>query len=315
MIILIGSRALYLRNKLLLNRVCGDFDFLCTQEEYEAWLEKNKSKLDPSKIYYLEDYNKWIIESNLPNSNCEFEIIKPDSSGALLRELVEKDPNSLKTENFGLVPCLDLLFTLKDSHKYKKFSTTQGVSTFWKNCLDWHRLKSIGCQVQPQFKEFLKLREEETYNYKHPKLNVSKENFFKDDGLTYVYEHDDLHESVKIGDRPAYTYYLKDGEPVLTSKKKFFECTESVRLAGCVEEGLTLALERSLIPHPNTWTPEFAFKFAIAKVCTSITSGYFRQWCFENIIKVIKMFNETSRNYFEKFEKDLNSGKIRKFNE
>jgi hypothetical protein len=305
--ILIGSRALALRAPSALQRKPLDFDFIGTREEYDQWFQANQHKIHPTEVYPEMDNTKMIVKGDVI---CEWDIIQPDSSNELLRQLVEGNSDSIQT-SFGWIPTLDLLFTIKDSHKFKKFQFS--ANGFWKTAMDWHMMKRMGACIRPEYQEFHKLRMKETYNYAHPKLNVKKDDFFKDDGLEYVYEHDDLHEVVKLHERPAYTYYLKEGEQVLCDKNKFFSISEDIRLAGGIEEGLTLALERSLIPHKGIWAPDYAFRFACAKVASSITSGFFRQYCFEHLPDIINLYEKTSKNYFEKFETALAAGKVRPF--
>jgi hypothetical protein len=302
--ILIGSRALALRAPQAMTRKPVDFDWVCTKQEFDIWMETESHKVSPKKVYELPEFHKWIVEGS---TNCEFEINKPGSSTEMLMDIVEGDSESIETP-FGLVPTLDMLFTIKDSHKYKKFNTNPKM--FWKTLVDWHIMRRLGAEVRPEYREFLKLREKETYNYAHPKLNVTKDNFFKDDNIQYVWDHDDIHKSVARGEHPAYTYYLKDGEQVLTDKAKFFALPQEVRLNGVIEEAAVLAIERSLVPHTGVWTPEYAWKFALAKVCSSITSGYFRQFAFEHVPEVMKLY---PANYWEKFQQDCADGKVKLF--
>ena len=281
-----------------------DFDFVCTKQEAFAWLEKNSAKIEITKEPYYESFGgvaarKLIVEANTP---IEFELIEPGNTSEIIQQLVENNSESIETP-FGLVPTFDLLFTIKKSHRYLKNSPH-----FWKTLADYHIMKRLGAKVRPEYETFLKLREKETYYYKHPKLNVSKDQFFADDGLQYEVEHDDIHESVKRYDKPAYLYYMKDGEQVLTDKAKFFTCAREIQLAGVVEEAATLAIERSLIPHPGVWTPEFAWKFALAKVCSSITSGWFREFAYENALEILKLY---PNGYWEKFQQDRADGKVR----
>jgi hypothetical protein len=175
-------------------------------------------------------------------------------------------------------------------------------------------MKHMGATIRPELVEFHKLREQESYMaQRHPKLNVSKDAFFKDDGIQYVFDHDDLHRSVMLGSRPAYENYLADNEQIKCSKEKFFAVSEDIRLAGALEEGLTLALERSQISKPGVWSPDKSFRFAYAKVCSSITSGWFRQYCYQHIPEVLKLYEKTSKNYWEKFQSDVQSGLVKPF--
>lgn len=299
--ILIGSRALSLRASALLLRKPLDFDFVSTMSEYEEWLQKNSAKVNPTKIYSEMNGKKMIVEGS---TNIEFEIITPGSTAEMLATLVKQDKDTFETP-FGLVPNLDLLFTIKSSHKFLKNSPH-----FWKTVIDYHVMKQAGAKIRPEYQEFFKIREKETYNYSHPKLNVSKENFFKDDGLTYVWDHDSIHCSVARGERPAYTYYMKDGEQVLCDKNKFFSLPLQMQLNGVIEEASVLAIERSLVPHVNVWTPEYAWKFALSKVCSSITSGWFRSFGYDNILEILKQY---PTGYWEKFQEDIKIGLVKSF--
>lgn len=298
--ILIGSRALALRAPQALLRKPVDFDFVGTKAEFDTWLEKNVAKIGMTKVYPVAD-KKMIAEGN---TNVEWELVQPNTSSEMLVSLVEKDSESIETP-FGLVPTFDMLFTLKSSHKYLKNSPH-----FWKTMVDYHIMKRLGATVRPEYQDFLKLREKETYTYSHPKLNVNKDSFFADDHIQYVYDHDTIHESVALYDKPAYTYYMKDGAQVQTDKQKFFNCDRKIQLAGVIEEAAVLAIERSLVPHPGVWTPEYAWKFALAKVCSSITSGWFRQFAYENAPQVLKLY---PTGYWEKFQEDIKKGLVKPF--
>lgn len=170
--ILIGSRALMLRAPNLLLRKPEDFDFICTMPEFAKWYGENSDRLNIKK-YYSETglhFNKMIIEGD---SNCEFEIIQSHKSSGLLNKIVLNSPDTIET-SFGLIPNLDLLFTIKSSHRYLRNSPY-----FWKTMLDYQILKHAGAKVRPEYQEFLKLREKETYTYKHPKLDQNKDGFFR----------------------------------------------------------------------------------------------------------------------------------------
>ena len=299
--ILIGSRALYLRCKQALMRKPVDFDFVATRQEADKWIAANQTKVGAEKIYPEKNGEKLIVEGA---TNVEFEIVHPGTSSEMLYKMVQGNPESIETP-FGWVPTFDMLFTLKASHKYLKNSPH-----FWKTVADYHIMKRLGATIRPEYQEFFKLREKETYTYAHPKLNVSKDAFFQDDGILYIWDHDDIHKSVARGEHPAYTYYMKDGAQVACDKNKFFSLPQEIRLNGVVEEAAVLAIERSLVPHPGVMTPEQAWKFALAKVCSSITSGWFREFGYENLPDIIKMY---PAGYWEKFQEDAKSGAVKPF--
>ena len=107
---------------------------------------------------------------------------------------------------------LDLAYTLKQSHKFLRNNPH-----FEKTFLDIKAMDKLGAKVPDTLKEWLKRREEQTYYYNHPNLKQSKEDFFDTKGVVYKYDHDSIHESVAIGDYPAYKKFLI-GE-VQTSKE------------------------------------------------------------------------------------------------
>jgi len=219
------------------------------------------------------------------------------------------------------VATLDMLYTLKLSHRYLKDSPH-----FRKTRADILRLRAAGAKVFDA--DWLKRREKETYWYKHPKLNTTKGDFFKGDGVPYVYDHDDIHKAVahipnpKICDWrvpdyakfdqfiPAYTLYMEDDAEVQCSKTKFFDAQEGVRLYGVLEEAQVLALERSQIPFRGKVDPRRSFDIALQKVCTSITSGWFREFAWENFEKIEAMYEP---NYVDRFWKAVEAGRVKDF--
>lgn len=297
--ILIGSRAMMFRAPQLLQRPPQDFDFVGHKEEIHAWLDSNEITETRE-----ETDGKIIVRAKPP---CEFEIASARPSGQMLIDLVQADKKTIKTD-FGLVPNFDLLFALKASHRYLKNSPF-----FWKTAIDYHRMKDLGATIRPEYEEFFKTREKETYNYGHPKLNVNKKDFFSEEhGVKYVWNHDDIHKAVAIGERPAYTYYMKDGEEVKSDKAKFFALPEEVRLNGVIEEAAVLAVERSLVPFPGKLEPKQAWIFALSKVASSITSGWFRAFAYENLFRVVKMYPS---DYFDKFNAAVEAGTVKKHDE
>jgi hypothetical protein len=307
--ILIGSRALALRNKNLLKRKPLDFDWICTRQEYDKWIETDSFKVNPKKIHSEMNDKKMIVQGDV---NCEFEFIEPGNSCELLFDLVNSDSKTIETP-FGLVPNLDLLFTIKSSHKFKKFSSIYGMKNFYKTLTDYHMMENSGAKIRDGYLNFLKLREKESYdNQTHPKLNVSKTEFFNEEenGIKQIYDHDEIHKVVAIEENiPAYTYYLKEGSAVLCDKDKFFSLPEEIRINGVIEESCVLALERSKIPFPDAMTSDQAFVFALAKVCTTITSGFFRNYAYLNALKVL---NKYPKNYYEKFLNAVEKAIIKK---
>lgn len=296
--ILIGSRALALRApRALGGREPKDFDFIGSRADWGQLV----AKYHPIREWEISQ-KKRAMELD-GGTICEIELVERSPSGAAFAEIVESDARSTAT-NFGLVPSLNLLFALKHSHRHLKNSPH-----FWKTLLDYHRMKDLGATIPEEHRAWLKLREKETYTYAHPKLNQDKKSFFADDNIKYVYDHDTIHEAVAIGDRPAYRYYMKDGAEVQSDKAKFFACPREVQINSVLEESAVLAIERSLVPFPGHWSTKKAWHFAFSKVCTSIASGWWRAFAYDNAIEILQAFRD---DYWQRFERGLEAGLVKR---
>ncbi len=85
---------------------------------------------------------------------------------------------------------------------------------------------------------------------------------------------------------------------------------EAVRLAGVLEESYVLALERSQVPFKGKLAPKTSFMIALEKVCTSITSGWFREYAWENYNKVLALYDP---NYVKKFWEAVDNEVVKQY--
>ena len=132
--------------------------------------------------------------------------------------------------------------------------------------------------------------------------------------MNYVYDHDSIHLTVAIKSKwdsfsnkpvPAYTLYMQDGAAVMTDKQKFFAVPAHVRLYGVYEEACVLALERSQIPYDFQPDARWSFEMALMKVCTSITSGWFRGWAYDHYDDVMALYESLGESdYVERFQRN-----------
>ena len=271
--LLIGSAALAAHG-IKTWRLQQDIDFICTMDEFNEMCKREK----PAICYPLSG-NKMITKNSTGRCITEYEIAWPSSTAAALLEI----------EHCTKVASLEALLALKLSHRYLRNSPA-----FLKTMRDIHLLRDKGVVLTPELKEWLVVREKETLNYGHPNLKQTKAQFF-DPSVKYVYDHDSVHRAVMLFDKPAYEFYKCSDKEVQCSKDLFFEQSREIQLAGVMEEAMVLALERSIIPHPGVKTPREAFEMALMKVCTSITSGWFREFAWENYDAVMRLFNAHER--------------------
>lgn len=294
--LLIGSDAL-VYNDFNIGRTPADRDYICTFEDFNKTFKEIKSNVKHCVPISATKYH--IIENS--GMNLEFEIAWPGSAAMALL-------HHLDAVNNLVVAPVEVCYALKLSHKYLKDSPH-----FLKTMRDIQLFEKKGVVLSEWLEEWLPWRERETYVYKHPKLDVSKGEFFNGDGVNYVYDHDTIHLAVALiggidnidSRHPAYTFYMKDGAQVMTSKEKFFAVEEEIRLFGVYEETCVLALERSQIPFDFKPDARYSFELALMKVCTSITSGWFREYAWNSYDKVLDLYEQLGENdYIERFKRN-----------
>ncbi len=300
MLALIGSHALILRGY---DRTPKDTDIIGTFEEINAFFRTFK---DIIVAQYPLSANKIYVKTKF-GEIWEAEIAWEGSTAAEFLQIVAADPDTKEPPAGSdlYVPSIGLLYALKMSHRYLKDSPH-----FLKTMRDIQEMRNNGAIIPLQYLNWYKRREKETYHYQHPNLNRSKKDFFTmDAGVPYKYDHDSIHRAVALFDKPAYNYYKPDENDVLTSKSMFFALDEKYRLAGVIEECYVLALERSIIPYPDT-APKWSFDKALEKVCTSITSGWFREYSWESYDKIQDMYDPEYVNWFKN---GLESGVVKNY--
>lgn len=213
-------------------------------------------------------------------------------------QLTPKLPESINYANY-MYASLDLLYTLKMSHRYLRNSPH-----FHKTMKHIKNMRKLGAKIIDE--QFYQARMKETYDYATPKLNVGKSDFFHSN-FNYIYDHDSIHRAVKLLDKPAYEYYMTENQEVHCDKDRFFAQSKAIQLLGVLEESYVLALERSQIPNEFMVRPYESFMMALEKVCTSITSGWFREFAWENFDVVTNLYND---DYITKFTNAMKDGII-----
>lgn len=283
-----------------ISRKPKDLDLIATPEELEGIVKLHR----PTRVE-IPDENHLVLFGCaakpllLPAGGIvEIELAWP---GSTAEEILNQADSFSCLYEFA---SLNTLYWLKMSHRFKK--NTPHFEKTRRDILDMRNLTQFN-----NAPNWYKRRLEEILNYNHPKLNAgqTKENFFAGDGVRYYFNHDWVHTIVSriCGDdsaTPAYTKYQAEGEAVKCDRQKFDLLPYSERLRGVVEEAMVLALERSQIPAKldksfnKNIPPSWSYKYALQKVCTSITSGWFREAAWENYDAAMDAY---PRNYVERF--------------
>ncbi len=273
-----------------------DIDYIAYENEYNEFIEVNKEKI----ITNIPTKRGFTIHM-LGSVPIEFEIAKNGNTSEQLINILQT--KTIYGSDKFLIP--SFIFTMKMSHRYLK------NSPHFKKTMDDIIILKEDMYVPPYLEEWLKLREKETYDYSHPKLNRSKFDFFDTaTGIQYVYDHDSIHETVKHFSRPAYSLIKENQADVFCSKDKFFSLPETIKLFTVLEESYTLALERSQIPNNFEIDRKKSFMIALEKVCTSISSGWWREYAYDHYYQVLELYDE---GYVDKFHLGLKNGVVKPY--
>jgi hypothetical protein len=301
--IVIGSKALLVQG-IQTGRKSFDIDVIGEYDEIVDYAKKYHGNI--RACYPIDDGKKLVVKTD--RTIIEGELTWEGSSAEALRDLILADEKTIYARDTvgHKFASLDVLYLLKMSHRYKKNSPH-----FLKTMRDIQLMRKHGATIRPEHEAFYKQRMKDTYTYAHPKLDQTKKDFFNGDGVTYVYDHDSIHEAVKHLIKPAYTFYKPDESEVNCSREMFDAAPKIIRLYGGLEETYVLALERSQIPFGDLWSPKKSFDMALMKVCTSITSGWFREFCWEHYDEIQSLYDP---EYVEKFWAKAMAGEVKPYN-
>lgn len=208
----------------------------------------------------------------------------------LPKHIVDMIPN-----NYG-VATLDALYTLKCSHL--------SFDIFWKK----HKnsvlfMKSKGAKLIKPLYDALYAHWCKVNTKQHLSLYKTKTEFFTDN-VTYVYDHDYLHELVSYPNKPMYTHCLKENCEVAIDKDKFDMLPYDQKLRMFKEEITVIACERWLL-NPKCigkyhWLQ--AYDMALHKTCVDLT----KNWASSFIVENLDFYAKADYSYFEYLLSKLN---------
>lgn len=293
--VLIGSRALHYWYKNY--RPPRDWDVICTPEEFTDWVKKHRTDIESVVSSrgiekFACKYKKFLIE---------FEIAHPGTSCELIRKYTIGI--SFFSEFLGtmVIPANPhILLAIKKSHlsvPLKKWDT---------HIEDYHFLKHF---TTPHEVIYTLRKTETDARHKQPKINLNMTNsefFDQSEGpVQRIFHHDDVHKAIMYYNVPMYEKIKKDSS-LAKCDKDLFEHLSHVDQIRCVqEEAYVIALERKLLPTQQLSSDE-AFKWALRRICTTLTSGWFRTFAQENYPEIVN----TRCDFYGKFLKAVHTGLI-----
>lgn len=150
-------------------------------------------------------------------------------------------------------------------------------------------------RIQLSYKEF--------NDYRPISLRKTVKDFF-DDAVTKKYDHDYLHELMAFYNKPLYTQLQYYSSMAWCEKELWDKLSYEDKCKCVAEETYVISLERFLIPSDWNYYNKLAFIKSLHKVCTTLTSGWFRDFAIDNYPSIINMFSEDKINQVQQILKN-----------
>ena len=304
--LVVGSKALNYHFPDL-KREVKDIDIIGTKDDIKYLI----NTLSPEKIRETESITT-LFNIQTPNeffNTKNVEILNADNSEAL-SEYIKFDTQDGKLGSGLRFASPEVLLSLKKSHinfpiKFEKHIKDYN---FLLSKLKEDKLSKI---TKTNFKE----TEKRVGELRTPSLKKSTMNFFgQSDGyVKYFYIHDDIHRVMAHYDRPVYEDMQVDSSSAWCEKDMWNKFSFEKKAKCVLEEAYVIALERRIIPMLNgcgeVVSSKKAFEWALMRICTTLCSGWFRQFATDNYVNILEYYNP---NYVQKFLKAESEGLIKK---
>jgi hypothetical protein len=291
---IIGSTAALLRGIYFDRRPPPDMDVIGTQAELDI-LQSQGYEPVVGKSFRLPG-NPTIID---------FEVAAPRSSADAY--LHAGDGRTDKAgEGCYEVATLPILYSLKRSHRHMP-------KAWHKHIRDYHQLKHRVGGVD-SLHLITEQREREYLAKATPALrNKTAAEFFDDTVSNKVFVHDDIHLVMAHDDRPMFERIRKSPDTVDCSRQKWDQLSVGDRVCCVLEEAYVIALERAVIPMVFSGgrrvDPVKALQWAIMRICTTLCSGWFRDFATEHYLHLEAALD---LEYHLAFFKAVDEGRIRR---
>ena len=307
--LLIGSRASKYHWPTF--RQPKDWDYIATPEEVLAWTEFNKHVMMDYQIKGDYKLRATIFDEQWDEPRrYEIEVTKPGHSSEILYDYNASiiKYNNCRLDNGDIVASPLSLLRLKESHIYHPIH-------WLKNIEDYHWLKSKVSDTG-NLQSFVKMRRSEVdarEKKRKVNLNMSNDEFFgrSETALKRSFAHDDLHKATCFYEIPLFESLKKDKNKARLDEQLFRQLDQSDKVRLAQEECFAIALERRIIPEMgevNKHNALEAYMWAVERVSTRLSTGWFQDFCIENYPSIKNM----PYDYVSKFYKALYSGKIRR---
>lgn len=184
------------------------------------------------------------------------------------------------------------LAAIKRSHLWRDYQWDKHIT---------HYNKYLRQHLDDSVQDFLKERTrltKEAYPQGNPNLNQSNEDFF-DDAVAKVYDHDFIHELAAYYDAPLYTRLKRDDSKAWCEKDLWEQLSLEDKRKCVAEECYVIATERFLVRNNWEYSYKGAYLTALKKVCTTLTSGWFRDFSLDYHPEIMALFDANKLNFIK----------------
>lgn len=292
--LVVGSKALKYRFPRL-SREVKDVDIIA----YESEVSDLQLQLCPTKItktpelitfYSIQNRNEIFDKANV-------EILIADKSDSLKMYLIYQK----LTLGDDLFAASEILYSLKKSHINFPVKFEKHIEDYTFLNAFFSGIDKLSKVTKINFKE----TESRLGRLKTPSLNKSVDQFF-DQSKSFVksyFVHDHIHQAVSHYEQPLYLGMQKDTNMAKCDKDLWNQFTFEDKCKCVLEEAYVIALERKILPviygDSKQWfSADEALRWSLKRICTTLTSGWFRQFATDNYHYILKMYNE---NYVTDF--------------
>jgi len=240
--------------------------------------------------FKVKESTDWDVISDKPIEGTEWH--KPEH---LNNYLLEKYASDITIDFHGVplvVVGMDGLSIMKRSHLWRDLSFQKHITHYHKYITKHVPQYTAEMYVDYKDREDLTLK---AYERGHPNLKQSVKDFFND-FVTKKYNHDYLHELVAYNDKPMYTRMQRDPSSAWCDYGLWLDFSHTERSQCITEEVYVIAIERFMVPNDWNFPSKLAYMKALDKVCTTLTSGWFRAYAIDNYPELFNMYDEEKFN-------------------
>lgn len=287
-----------------------DIDLVMSHSEFKSFVQKNKPFIKSLVPKTAHKYSASLL-FNGEKINYEIELDTLNSVKWLIAHKLDIEAGTY-IDPFGnefSIPNMEILYLTKRSHIFMPIHHE-------KNIIDYQCLREkCNLEKADSYKDYYSIRNAEAVERsprKSPSLSMTNNEFFdrSADIVGYVFIHDDIHEAVKHYEKPVYEMMKRDFESAWCEKDMFFNLPHEYQISCVQEEAYVIALERYIVLQKGNYKDFFqSYKDALTRICTTLCSGFFREFAVNNYNEIIKKYNS---NYVQKFKYAVENGLVRK---